>query len=66
MCCLHQDYDRKFCSMCAGCNKAIVPRKGETRVQKLRALGKDFHLACFKCEVSNTVVHLLCVITSLL
>jgi len=51
-----QDYDRKFCSMCAGCNKAIVPRKGETRVQKLRALGKDFHLACFKCEDCGLVL----------
>ena len=44
---------RKFCSKCAVCNKAIVPRKGETKVQKLRALGKDFHLQCFKCEVSK-------------
>ena len=44
---------RKFCSVCGRCNKPIVPKKGETRVQKLRALGKDFHLQCFKCEVGE-------------
>ena len=42
---------RRFCSVCAVCKKPIVPKKGETRVQKLRALGKEFHLNCFKCEV---------------
>jgi len=51
-----QDYDRMFCSKCAVCNKAIVPRKGETKVQKLRALGKDFHLQCFKCEDCSLVL----------
>ena len=45
---------RKFCSVCGGCGKVIVPRKGETKVKKLRALGKDFHLNCFKCEVDES------------
>ena len=44
---------RRFCSVCAVCKKPIVPKKGETRVQKLRALGKEFHLHCFKCEVKQ-------------
>ena len=42
---------RKFCSMCAVCHKSIVPKKGQTKVPRLRAMGKDFHLDCFKCEV---------------
>ena len=46
---------RRFCSVCAVCKKSIVPKKGETRVQKLRALGKEFHLHCFKCEVNILV-----------
>ena len=51
-----RDYDKQFCSLCAVCNKHIVPKKGETRVQKLRALGKDFHLQCFKCEDCSLVL----------
>ena len=38
------------------CKKHIVPKKGETKVQKLRALGRDFHLQCFKCEDCSLVL----------
>ena len=52
VCALLQILIRRFCSVCGGCGKVIVPKKGETKVRKLRALGKDYHLNCFKCEVS--------------
>ena len=29
----------------------ILPKQGETAAARLRALGRDFHPECFKCEV---------------
>lgn len=51
-----EDYTRKFCSMCAVCKKSIVPKKGQTKVPRLKAMGKDFHLDCFKCEDCSLVL----------
>ena len=45
------DYNRKKACKCSYCKKPIVPRPGEKTVPRLRALGKDFHPNCFKCEV---------------
>ena len=42
---------RKFSPKCAGCHKPIVPKKGQTKTRRIRAMGKDFHLSCFKCQV---------------
>ena len=47
-----EDYNKKYGIKCFTCKKPIVPKKGQTRAPRIRALGKDFHLACFKCEVS--------------
>jgi len=44
------DYNRKKACKCSYCKKPIVPRPGEKTVPRLRALGKDFHPNCFKCE----------------
>ena len=44
-------YPRIYGIKCATCKKPIVPKKGQTKAPRIRALGKDFHLACFKCEV---------------
>ena len=32
-------------------SEPIVPKKGETSAAMLRALDRDFHPECFKCEV---------------
>ena len=53
-----EDYNKKYGIKCFTCKKPIVPKKGQTRAPRIRALGKDFHLACFKCEVSVVVVEL--------
>jgi len=45
-----EDYNKKYGIKCATCKKPIVPKKGQTKAPRIRALGKDFHLACFKCE----------------
>ena len=50
-----EDYNKKYGIKCFTCKKPIVPKKGQTRAPRIRALGKDFHLACFKCEVSVVV-----------
>ena len=47
---------RHFCTKCAVCKKPITALKGETKIKKLRAMGKEYHLHCFKCEVSK--IHL--------
>jgi len=51
-----EDYNRHFGNMCATCKKAIVPKKGQTKAPRIRALGKDFHVACFKCEDCGLVL----------
>jgi len=35
---------------CVTCKKAIVPAEGQKTAPRLRALGKDYHPDCFKCE----------------
>ena len=45
---------RKFASSCSVCKLPILPKRGETVAARLRALGRDFHPECFKCEVKHT------------
>jgi len=45
-----EDYNRKKACRCNYCKKPIAPKPGEKTVPRLRALGKDFHPDCFKCE----------------
>ena len=46
-----EDYNLKKALKCSYCKKPIAPKPGEKTVPRLRALGRDFHLTCFKCEV---------------
>ena len=46
-------FSRIYSIMCANCDEPIVPKKGKTKAPRIRALGKDFYLACFKCEVNE-------------
>ena len=48
-----EDYNRKKACRCNYCKKPIAPKPGEKTVPRLRALGKDFHPDCFKCEVNS-------------
>ena len=49
-------FSRTYGIMCATCKQPIVPKKGQTKAPRIRALGKDFHLACFKCEDCGLVL----------
>eukprot|EP00092_Neocalanus_flemingeri_P033618 GFUD01036546.1.p1 GENE.GFUD01036546.1~~GFUD01036546.1.p1 ORF type:complete len:566 (-),score=130.78 GFUD01036546.1:276-1925(-) len=51
-----EDYKRKHAAMCSVCSEPIVPKKGETSAARLRALGRDFHPECFKCEDCGLVL----------
>ena len=42
---------RKFAYICSVCKNPIVPKEGQTKAPRIRALDRDFHPQCFKCEV---------------
>ena len=46
-----EDWAKKKAYRCVTCKRAIVPTEGQTKAPRLRALGKDYHPDCFKCEV---------------
>lgn len=45
-----EDFTRKFAALCSVCKKPIVPKEGQTTAPRIRALDRDFHPPCFKCE----------------
>jgi hypothetical protein len=44
------DWAKKKAYRCTTCKRPIVPAEGQTNAPRLRALGKDYHPDCFKCE----------------
>ena len=48
---VQDDFVKKKAFKCSYCKKPIVPKDGEKTAPRLRAMGKDFHPDCFKCEV---------------
>jgi len=50
------DYMKKHAVLCSACSEHIVPKKGETTAARIRALGRDFHPECFKCEDCGLVL----------
>lgn len=44
-------FAKKKAPRCATCKKPIVAGPGQKKAPRLRALGKDYHPDCFKCEV---------------
>jgi len=51
-----EDYDRIFALKCGSCKKPIVPVGDETTAPRLRAMGKDFHPHCFKCDTCGLIL----------
>lgn len=51
-----KDYDRKFTVCCGTCKLPILPKKGQTKAPRIRALGRDYHINCFKCEDCHLVL----------
>ena len=47
---------RIFAFKCSVCNKPIVPKEGQTKAPRIRALDRDFHPQCFKCEVNLQII----------
>jgi len=43
-------FKKKHAAVCSVCRLPILPRKGEAAASRLRALGRDFHPHCFRCE----------------
>jgi hypothetical protein len=50
---LQDDYAKKKAFKCSYCKKPIVPKEGQNTAPRLRAMGRDFHPDCFKCEVRS-------------
>ena len=46
-----EDWAKQKAYRCTTCKKPIVPSEGQKTAPRLRALGKDYHPNCFKCEV---------------
>jgi len=51
-----EDYQKKHAAQCSACGEAILPKAGESSAPRLRALGKDFHPLCFKCQDCSLVL----------
>jgi len=51
-----EDYAKKKAYRCTTCRKPIVPTEGQTKAPRLRAMGKDYHPDCFKCEDCGLVL----------
>ena len=46
--CFHQ----KFAPRCYGCQRAILPNPGQEETTRIVALDRNYHLECYRCEVS--------------
>ena len=44
-------YARKHAAVCSACQRPVLPEPGSNTAQRLRALGRDFHPDCFRCQV---------------
>jgi len=51
-----EDYTKKFAAICATCSKPIVPKEGQTKAPRIRAMNRDYHPLCFKCKDCGMVL----------
>ena len=47
--CFHQ----KFAPRCYACHRAILPSNGEEETTRIVALDRNYHIDCYRCEVSS-------------
>jgi len=46
--CFHQ----KFAPRCYACHRAILPINGQEETTRIVALDRNYHIDCYRCEVS--------------
>uniref|UniRef100_A0A8D2PEY1 Zyxin n=1 Tax=Zosterops lateralis melanops TaxID=1220523 RepID=A0A8D2PEY1_ZOSLA len=54
------DYHRKYAPRCSVCSEPIMPEPGKDETVRVVALEKNFHMKCYKCEVSLVAPLLSC------
>jgi hypothetical protein len=47
---------RIFAQLCASCGKSITPMEGTEDTVRVVAMGKDFHVDCYICEVIEAAI----------
>uniref|UniRef100_A0A803VBF7 Zyxin n=1 Tax=Ficedula albicollis TaxID=59894 RepID=A0A803VBF7_FICAL len=56
------DYHRKYAPRCSVCSEPIMPEPGKDETVRVVALEKNFHMKCYKCEVSLVAPLLPCLV----
>lgn len=46
---------RKFAPRCSVCKEPIMPAPGQEETVRIVALDRDFHVQCYRCEVSMLI-----------
>jgi len=49
-------YHDKYAPKCAFCGKPILPEEGKEESLRIVAMGKDYHVGCFKCEMCGELL----------
>lgn len=49
---LVSSFFRKFAPRCSVCKEPIMPAPGQEETVRIVALDRDFHVQCYRCEVS--------------
>lgn len=47
---------RKYAPRCSVCSEPIMPEPGKDETVRVVALEKNFHMKCYKCEVSQVAL----------
>ncbi len=47
-------FSRKFAPRCSVCKEPIMPATGQEETVRIVALDRDFHVHCYRCEVSQS------------
>ncbi|KAJ8375168.1 hypothetical protein SKAU_G00057480, partial [Synaphobranchus kaupii] len=47
-----EDFHKKFAPRCSVCKEPIMPAPGQEETVRIVSLDRDFHVQCYRCEVS--------------